>query len=455
MSLDILKMLIESACAEGEPMEDDKVLLKKKAAELGISESELNKMISAKVKGEDYIPVMKKTEIVTEQAVNMTVPQEDILPEVLKEKTFVKTENRNKNNISVVEKEPVKEISTKQEEKFEIPPVFNEPVKEIKKEPIIVSEPVKEVKTENFAVSEPIKEIKTEPVKNNVQEGRFENKQEFNTNQNTPKKDNNNNNQQPAAAGKSKLVPIIIVVLILVLGVGGFLLKDKIFGKEDKTTEVIDNNTENNNTTNSDSSYDEFMKKGNDAFGAQNFLEAKNNYEKALEAKSGDAKATEMKNKMQIIIALQNEAEEAYNKKNVARAKARFDSLLTIAPDISNAIEKRNKCKEIIDKAKNLTCEQETQGGKYGFADADNYVVIDYTFADAKNFNRGVAPVKNSVGKWGFIGENFHKAPTLLIDHKFDKVWVDRGKYQASIEGEGGYIYDISFVNGKLKEARY
>lgn len=45
MSIDILKMLIQSACSEGSVSEQDKSLLVKKAKELGISDDQLDKMI--------------------------------------------------------------------------------------------------------------------------------------------------------------------------------------------------------------------------------------------------------------------------------------------------------------------------------------------------------------------------------------------------------------------------
>ncbi len=52
MSIDILKMLIESACSEGSISNEDKTLLSKKAIDLGINQTELDSMIEISLKGE-------------------------------------------------------------------------------------------------------------------------------------------------------------------------------------------------------------------------------------------------------------------------------------------------------------------------------------------------------------------------------------------------------------------
>ena len=50
MSPEILKMLIENACSEGVISDSDKLLLSKKAQELGISPQELDRMIDSQLK---------------------------------------------------------------------------------------------------------------------------------------------------------------------------------------------------------------------------------------------------------------------------------------------------------------------------------------------------------------------------------------------------------------------
>ncbi len=436
MSLDILNMLIESACSDGEPLEDDKVLLRKKATELGISEAELSKMISAKVRGENYTPIIKdETPVVEKQSP----------PSII-----VKEEKINITPPPVEKKEEILRTPPKKEEEIIIPGILKEevPPKKIHEEKPEIIQPVTtkvEVKPKP-PIETKKEETKSKPVNTKKEPVKVEAK----------KAPINEAKTEPKPAGKSKMPIIIVAVLVVLIVIGGFVFKDKIFGSQDKTPEIVTDNTDNTtDQTSNEDKYAEFMKKGNDAFGKSNFLNAKNNYAEALKYKAGDTKAGEMKTKMEQIISLQNEANDLFNKKNIARAKIRFDSLLSITPDISDAIDKKNKCQEIMDKAKDLTFEQEASSKKYGFSDPDGYIVIDYIFSDAKNFKRGVAPVKNGAGKWGFITLGFIKDAKYAIEHKFDKVWTDRGKYQASIEGESGYIYDFSYANGKLNEFKY
>ena len=51
MSVDILKMLVESACSDGTLSDTDRALLEKKAKDMGVSSDQLNKMIESAING--------------------------------------------------------------------------------------------------------------------------------------------------------------------------------------------------------------------------------------------------------------------------------------------------------------------------------------------------------------------------------------------------------------------
>ncbi|MBO7141670.1 MAG: serine/threonine protein kinase, partial [Bacteroidales bacterium] len=54
MSIEIMKMLIQSACGDGTLTDADRKLLEKKASDFGISQDKLNKMIEAELNGTTY-----------------------------------------------------------------------------------------------------------------------------------------------------------------------------------------------------------------------------------------------------------------------------------------------------------------------------------------------------------------------------------------------------------------
>ncbi|MBR4214065.1 MAG: serine/threonine protein kinase [Bacteroidales bacterium] len=54
MSIEIMKMLIQSACGDGTLTDADRTLLEKKASDFGISKDKLNKMIEAELNGTTY-----------------------------------------------------------------------------------------------------------------------------------------------------------------------------------------------------------------------------------------------------------------------------------------------------------------------------------------------------------------------------------------------------------------
>jgi len=443
-------------------MEDDKVLLRKKATDLGISESELEKMISAQIKGQNYEPVIGKN--INSEPQNLQVKEPQTLKEEKKEVTEV-LKNIKPEEIKIEEKpenivvpEILKDIKKEEikveEKKVEIktPEIIKEVKKEeIKTEEKIIPEVLKNVKKEEIKVTEQKTEVKKEivvekkvvepPVKEVIVENKKSNKQvgQQGAKENEPK------------AGGSKMLPIIIIVGILALATVGFIFKDKIFG----SSETVENNDDNNNNSvDKQNAYAKFIELGKNAFAGQDYLKSKNNFDSALVYKPGDSDAQTWVSKLSQIISLSNEAKELFTNKNVARAKLRYDSLLVIAPDEKTAIENLRKCDEIIKNAKSLNPEKSEKESKFGYSDSNGYIVIDYVFQNAKEFFGSLAPVQNSAGKWGLIGEDFPTKKENIVDFKFDSIKKEGVGYTCKITSEP-YYYNYAWRAGKLIEKKY
>ncbi len=425
MSLDILKMLIESACSEGEIMEADKELLSKKAEELGISPVELQKMIDAQIKGENYSPVIQKVSETNQQNIEKQVVDEPVIPNILKQS---------------LKKEIVSEPAILKNEKVEIPEVKKEEIPII---PSILDEKktfVSEIKEEKNLVSD---------VKSTKLEEKIHTEENKTVTENQAQK--NTETSPPKSSGKSKIVPILLLVGVVILVVAGFVFKDKIFGKsKENNTEQADGS----NSANAEDLYKKFMESGKTSFAGAEYLKAKNSFDSALVYKKGDTDASTWSSKIQSILSLLNDANELFKNKNIARAELRYDSLLKIAPDEKTAGENLKICKDIIAKAKKLKVQKSQSEGKYGFADSEGNIVIDFIFTNAKDYYGNLAAVQNSANKWGLIGEDYLKTHKTVVDFKYDNVHTQGPGYSCRINGDDHY-YAFFWRGGKLVEQRY
>jgi len=435
MSVDILKMLISSACEGGEINEGDKVLLRKKASGLGISNDELEKMISAELKGEVYVPSTKTTTPptseqlpnahlkVTSEPKNSTPPPPPPPVTGVKKETKLKVENPVMPGILAdeVKKEVVSNKKTPPP-----PPPVQKPVVETPKE--VVTPVIKPIVAEKKVVTPPVKKVEPKKV--------------VATAPTTEK-------------SKSKMMPIIIGGVVVLLLIVGFIFKDSILGsgneevnnnKTDETENVVDNDK------NKEDLYKKFMEEGKTAFANQEFLKAKTAFENALKNKEGDADATTWVNKLSSILSLLNEANELFKNKNMIRASLRYDSLQTISPDIKAVGENLKTSKDIVKNAKKLKLEKGE--GKFGFADKDGNLVVDFVFTEAEDFFGKMAPVKNSVGKWGLIGHDYHKTSKFIVEPKFDDIKQQQSGYICEINGD--HLKYVFFYKGnKLIERKF
>jgi hypothetical protein len=414
MSLDILKMLIQSACSEGEIMDADKKLLSQKAEELGISSEELQKMINAQLKGQTYNPVISVKPEDQQKTVETKIVEEPVIPNVLKQSV--------KNDVTPPEFPKTEEA---------IPPI-----PEVKKEQIPVIPPISEEKKQiipEVKLQQPIVEEKKVTPEKQVQKS--------------------TESRPPTSGGKSKIIPILLIVGVILVVVVGFVFKDKIFGKKEKngTEQTTDNSKK---SVNNEDKYKKFMEKGKTAFAGAEYLKSKNNFDSALVYKKGDADAKTWSTKIQTILILLNEANELYKNKNIARAAMRYDSLLKIAPDEKTSAENLKICKDIISKATQLKAKKSETEKKYGFEDPKGNIVIDFIFINAKDFYRNLAAVQNSANKWGIIDESYLKTRKTVVDFKYDDVKTDNVGYVCRINGDG-HFYAFFWRNGKLQQAHY
>ena len=142
------------------------------------------------------------------------------------------------------------------------------------------------------------------------------------------------------------------------------------------------------------------------------------------------------------ISALMEKANNLFdNEKNIAQAYDIYEQVLSMKPGYEKAQDRKNSCQKIFDQS-NLYDMTPAKGpnGKYGYRDADGYVIVDYLYDNAKvnknaNWSDIITIRKN--GKWGALNNrNKHEATDFIYD-----------KAQWGIPGKRGFYLDIT--NGR------
>jgi len=244
---------------------------------------------------------------------------------------------------------------------------------------------------------------------------------------------------------KSFILPIGIAAGVILLLVLGFLFKDKLFSGASNT-----DNTE--NTTDNVDKFNYFRKQADGHMKSNDYLNAKINYDSALVYKAKDTETIDLKKKAERLLYLYEQADGLFKDKNIARSRVYYDSIINLQTNDDAAKKQFEKCNEIIDKAKNLKTTKEAGSEKFGYADQDNNIVIDYQFTGATNFNGGLAAVQNNQNKWAAIGMGFLKKPEFLTEFKYDRARIQDNGF---LFHEGGTAFAMFLQGGQLVTRRF
>ena len=260
------------------------------------------------------------------------------------------------------------------------------------------------------------------------------------------------NKPETMATNKSKknLIPIIIILLLLI-GLGLFFALRKTGDKpqtadsDDKTVinnpvtdNPVTNNPVNNNPVTDNPTNDNQNHNGKTVTNPD-----RDNNVPTEEEKKQNEEDSNLKE-------LMNEADQLFDSKNVARAKTIYEKILQQKPNYSEATEKLNKCKQILDKAEIKKLTSGSENGKYGYLDENGYVIVDYLYEKPdKNVpcnTKGLLAVKKD-GKWGVI-DQATKLPVTKF--RYERIiWIPNG-YELVYNGVRQQNY-AKIIDGKTQ----
>jgi len=151
---------------------------------------------------------------------------------------------------------------------------------------------------------------------------------------------------------------------------------------------------------------------------------------------------------------LMEKADKLFNDdKNIARARDTYEQVLALEPGHSKAKDMLNSCQKIMDGTKigDLTPKL-GDNGKYGFADNQGYILIDFDYDNAKpnmpGANKGLYGISKN-GKIGVFNDKTKRPETDFIYNKM--TWVRDGKWRL-MKNPVGQVQDYISVdaNGKV-----
>lgn len=141
------------------------------------------------------------------------------------------------------------------------------------------------------------------------------------------------------------------------------------------------------------------------------------------------------------------EADDVFDTKNVARAKALYEKILADKPGYSEAKQKLSKCNDIINAANLDKATVGKENGKCGFVTPDGYVIVDYLYDEVVNAKvKGIQAVKK--GKYyGIIG-NDTKLP--VTEFKYTRaIWKPDSYELVKEDGNRDHSDIIKYIDGK------
>lgn len=164
-----------------------------------------------------------------------------------------------------------------------------------------------------------------------------------------------------------------------------------------------------------------------------------NKQQQATEQNNGNNGQTgKLDNENPEVKRLMEEADNLFNKdKNIARARTIYEKVLSMEPGNAKAKDMLNSCNKIMEASK-ISELSPIQGdnGKYGFADKEGYILIDFEYDNVKPQIMGdrlFALVKD--GKYGIFDKN-NMQPTTEF-----KYYINESKRWYTSQGGGWLLH--------------
>ncbi len=195
-----------------------------------------------------------------------------------------------------------------------------------------------------------------------------------------------------------------------------------------------------NSHSNESNEKSDIVAQADSLFNVGEFTQAKNAYEQIKNKDEHVDKQLQIINEAFDKLA---EADKVFDGKNIARALPMYQDILSEYGKFTEAEQKITECQKIIDEAKfdDLQPVQEASTNKWGLADPNGNVVVDYQFDEIKNDyymsgTIGLIPVVKE-GKYGFVARNKDVVP------------CEYSKIPQAINMAGKGYYYLTGKNGK------